>query len=315
MRTHCGRLLWMVVGSLLCACAGSSRRIGDLEDSLRSANERDLEQRRRIDDLENRLFLLEDRIDTARVASERVKPPELPVVKLQPTVASSPAPVPRRDLTADLRASGSSGDETRGEVNPSDVIYEGDAAIDVSRRPALRLNDADLARGSHTARKREVSSATPTVDAEFASARNERLGVVPLPDGRDGDGSAAPLAQYLQAHEALGAGHYDDAVARFRAFLREHPKHDYADNALYWLGECFYAQRDWKNALEQFRVVVERYPDGNKVPDAVLKAGYAYLALGDQSSARRAFEEVTRSYPRSEAARLAQAKLTEDSPR
>jgi tol-pal system protein YbgF len=104
-------------------------------------------------------------------------------------------------------------------------------------------------------------------------------------------------------------GEHDKSVAALRAFLSKYPRHDYADNAQYWLGEAFYAHKDYKEALVEFRNVIETYPRGNKVPDALLKVGYCYQALGQSDKARAVLEQVVNLYPKTEPAALAAKRL------
>src|SRR5439155_9233799 len=94
-------------------------------------------------------------------------------------------------------------------------------------------------------------------------------------------------------------------------FIKQHPTHDFADNAQYWLGECYYDQKDYPTAMREFRRVVEKYPQGNKVPDALLKVAFVHLALGSTEVGRQTLEQIVRSYPHHEAAMLAGAKLAE----
>jgi tol-pal system protein YbgF len=135
--------------------------------------------------------------------------------------------------------------------------------------------------------------------------------------GRDPAGGAARgcgqrgLDLYKRSLEALRSGRHVEAAAGFREFVKAHPNHDFADNAQYWLGECYYDQKDYPMAMREFRRVVEKYPTGNKVPDALLKVGFAHLALGSTEAGRQTLEQVVRSYPRHEAASLATAKLAE----
>jgi len=119
------------------------------------------------------------------------------------------------------------------------------------------------------------------------------------------------LDLYRRSLEALRGGRHVEAAAGFRDFLKQHPNHDFADNAQYWLAECYYDQKDYPMAMREFRRVVEKYPTGNKVPDALLKVGFAHLALGSTEVGRQTLEQVIRSYPRHEAASLATAKLSE----
>jgi tol-pal system protein YbgF len=129
--------------------------------------------------------------------------------------------------------------------------------------------------------------------------------------GADARGARAAQELYRRALDALTAGQHADAAAGFREFLRLHPAHDFADNAQYWLGECYYDLKDYQTAAREFRRVVDRYPDGNKVADALLKLGYAELALGDEPAGRGTLEKLARQFPKADAAGRAQAKLAE----
>ena len=95
------------------------------------------------------------------------------------------------------------------------------------------------------------------------------------------------------------------------AIAREHPRHDYADNALYWKGEAAYDQRNFSGALAAFTAVVERYGGGNKAPDALLKIGLCYHNLGDAANARDVLTELIAAYPGARASDIARVKLAE----
>jgi len=82
-----------------------------------------------------------------------------------------------------------------------------------------------------------------------------------------------------------------------------------ADNARYWIGECYYVQREYKQALEQFQKVLADYPEQEKVPDAMLKIGLCYVNLQEDCAAQKAFEDLLQAYPNSELGRLANEKL------
>ena len=126
-----------------------------------------------------------------------------------------------------------------------------------------------------------------------------------------GSGRETELGGYRNALEHLRAGRHDEAVLGLRTFVKKFPGHDYADNAQYWLGECFYDRKRYAEAASEFRAAVANYPLGNKAPDALLKLGYCLLAMGEQSKGRDALRQVPEAYPRTEAARLASERLAE----
>jgi tol-pal system protein YbgF len=124
-------------------------------------------------------------------------------------------------------------------------------------------------------------------------------------DGSGGQPSAldpeAPKA-YDAALALVSARKYDAALDALAAFLVKWPDHPYANNAMYWRGECYFARGDYVHAREQFAGVVDRFPAGNKAPDALLKLGMSAAKAGDPAGARDAYARLARDYPQSQAA-------------
>jgi tol-pal system protein YbgF len=107
-----------------------------------------------------------------------------------------------------------------------------------------------------------------------------------------------------EAALALARGkQYDKALQGFTAFLVRFPDHPYAENAMYWRGECFYATGAFGRAVEQFEGLVARFPYGNKASDALLKLGLAQEKAGMKEQAQKTFAELKDRYPKSDAAR------------
>ncbi len=114
---------------------------------------------------------------------------------------------------------------------------------------------------------------------------------------------------YDQAYKDLTRGNYSLALLGFREYLRRSPASDLADNAQYWTGECYYAQRDYDPAIQEFLKVQKDYPQGDKVPAALLKTGFSFLQMEDRASARRYLNQVVEQFPNSEEAVSARNKL------
>ena len=126
------------------------------------------------------------------------------------------------------------------------------------------------------------------------------------------DGSGQPRSSALDpeakpAYDAalalVNAHQYDRALDALAAFLVKYPDHPYADNAMYWRGECYFAKGDYLHASEQFEGTVTRFPAGNKAPDALLKLGMSHQKLGNPAKAKECFDRLAHAYPQSEAAR------------
>jgi tol-pal system protein YbgF len=259
--------------------------VGRLKRQLEDLRRQTDGDRHTVHELENRVFILEDKVDTAQVAHDKMeKVPRLPVVTKAP-----PAPAP-----AAAPAGGEppvDGEEAYEEPEPGPPVVirmKGKASLP-QRLPAERR-----------------SSEPPDL-----AAVDEKLPVAtvrPLPPARAADDA---MTAYKDAYAALSRHEHKTAIAAFRAFVARHPEHDYADNAQYWLGEAFYDQADYQTALVEFRAVLKRFPGGNKAPDALLKIGFCLDKLGDAGAAGDALAQVAEIYPRTDAARLASKRLDE----
>ncbi len=144
--------------------------------------------------------------------------------------------------------------------------------------------------------------------APVAAATTERA-----PTVRGDAGSLAVAgderAAYNVAFDALKAGKYDDSAQLFQSFLELYPNGVYTPNGLYWLGESYYATRNFQMAETQFRELVSRYPTHDKAAGGLLKLGLSQYGKGDVQQAEQTLADVVARYPGTDAARTAQDRL------
>lgn len=114
---------------------------------------------------------------------------------------------------------------------------------------------------------------------------------------------------YEDAMKLLEEKNYRVAIVRLKDFLRKHPQSELADNAQYWIGECYYALKEFDQAILEFNEVRLNYPKGDKAPAALLKQAFAFAELGGQVETRFIFQELVEQYPESEEAAKAKEKL------
>lgn len=129
------------------------------------------------------------------------------------------------------------------------------------------------------------------------------------PQGPRTTGNLTPRQIYDGAYQDLTRGNHGLALMGFQELLSKFPDSELADNAQYWIGESYYAQKDYRQALEEFAKTPASYPQGDKVPAALLKMGFCQQQIGDANAARNTFEKLLDDYPDSEEARLARARL------
>ena len=85
--------------------------------------------------------------------------------------------------------------------------------------------------------------------------------------------------------------------------------HDYADNALFWIGQVQFDEARFGAALATFHRVITEHPTGNKVPDALLMIGLTQAKLGRGAEGRETLARLRAMYPQTEAARKADDRL------
>jgi tol-pal system protein YbgF len=103
---------------------------------------------------------------------------------------------------------------------------------------------------------------------------------------------------YNDAFKKLQDGDYGGAERGFKAFLQSNPKHTLAGNAQYWLGETYYARRDYQNAMTAFAEGYKVYRGSPKGPDNLLKLGVTLAVLGRKPDACAVFAKFNQDYPR-----------------
>ncbi len=292
LRTSVVAVALLVIG---CATGQPATPEAELNRTVTNLRAQNTAYTRKIEELENQVFVLQAELDSRRAgappapAAEPAPPPTLPETKLKPG-HETPQPPEASDAPKSL-------------VDEAPVEYAGAAADErPGKRPLLRLWGS----GSNEPAGEIVEGTPERPRAHAAAARIESDDE---PAIKNADSSEGTLYQY--GLEQLRTGQTGEAIEAFRAFLKRYPNHEFADNAQYWLGECYYHRKDYSMALREFRRVVEKFSRGNKVPDALLKLGYSYLALGSVRPGREALTELTRNYPRHPASRLAAAKLEE----
>lgn len=127
-----------------------------------------------------------------------------------------------------------------------------------------------------------------------------------------GESLAAPTQRqdttrrlYDRVMEEFKQRDYEAAMAGFRLFIELHGQSALAANAQYWIGECQYRTRRYRDALKSFYDVVSNYPLSPKLAASTLKLGQTYTKLGDHEKARLMFDRVVEQYPESSEAEVA----------
>lgn len=122
-------------------------------------------------------------------------------------------------------------------------------------------------------------------------------------------GTASPQEIYNTAYADYTKGNYPLAILGFQEYLEKFSGSDFADDALYWVGESYYSQGKYTDAIASFEEVIRLYPQADKVPAAHLKKGLAYLESNRTAQAVVQLSALAENYPDSDEARLARERL------
>lgn len=303
----------------------------------------------RMEELEDQLFLLNDRVESHRIALQRRAYQERYAARAPQAPSRAPEssyypegngyqervvePRPQRPVRRIPLSNGQedanpySGQNYGGGTQPAAARDDGNEVViseDEFRKFAGAPRERSEPSSSSSSSKSPSSSgrvAQPDVTNEKLATTSSKKSApeASKPAAQDkpatSSAAAAPKSSGLRLYKdslaAYRAGEYGTALAGFESFLASGPKQDYVDNALYWIGECHYGLGDFSGAVKHFERVMEEQPDGNKVPDAMLKMSLALDQMGDRARAEQVLETLTQRYPMTNAAQLGAKRLAD----
>ena len=121
----------------------------------------------------------------------------------------------------------------------------------------------------------------------------------------------SPQEAYSMAYSDYLKGNYDLAIESFKLYRQQFPDSPLADNALYWIGECYFSEKKFAEAIDAFNELILTYPQGDKAAAGYLKKGISYAELGKKEEALAAFKLLIAKYPLQDEAKIAQDKIKE----
>lgn len=109
--------------------------------------------------------------------------------------------------------------------------------------------------------------------------------------------SGTMQSQYDFAFSLLKQGNYEEAGQAFQEFLQLYPQQELAGNAAYWLGESYYARKDYQRSAQIFAEGFKNYPGSSKAPDNLLKLALSFSNLGSTVEACSTLKVLGQRFP------------------
>lgn len=118
-----------------------------------------------------------------------------------------------------------------------------------------------------------------------------------------------PENLYRQALDTLKSGDTGKAREQLVRFAEQFPNNKLLPNVRYWLGETYYQEKNYEQAIVEFQRVIKEYPGKEKAAAAMLKQALSFRELGDPKSAKFILKELIDKYPHAEEIAAAKEEL------
>jgi tol-pal system protein YbgF len=174
--------------------------------------------------------------------------------------------------------------------------YKVDSLTNENRRLAQQVDALSTENRNLTARAAELET------------RLNEMAATPKPEPVAKPSTMTASTDYDGALATFHQKKFSDAIQEFEGLLNGNVREDLADNCNYWIGESYYALRQYKEAVDHFKTVLG-YNKSEKKSAAQLMIGNAYLAMGDKEAAKAAYNTLVSSYPVSSLVEKAKEKL------
>jgi tol-pal system protein YbgF len=135
----------------------------------------------------------------------------------------------------------------------------------------------------------------------------------PAPSGAAPSSAPPPSAEalYNSALQDWLTKKLDLSRQEFTQYLKYYPSTDYASNAVFYLGEIAFTEKQYAEALDHYSDVLANFPNSFKLGPALYKRGLTNIELGKKPAGINDLRDVIRRHPNTDEEKLARAKLHE----
>ncbi len=151
----------------------------------------------------------------------------------------------------------------------------------------------------------EINSRLAEVQRKFEANQMQVQTLRSVPSSASGDVDVEPDRVYSASYNDYLVGNYALAINGFQDFLTSYPDSEYADNASYYLGDCYLQQKNFEMALKFFEQTVNLFPAGDKTSAAYYKMGQIFIQQDRMEDAIATLKKIEQLFPGSTEARLA----------
>jgi tol-pal system protein YbgF len=121
--------------------------------------------------------------------------------------------------------------------------------------------------------------------------------------------AAAPTKLFQLAYGDFMKRRTAQALKGFQDYLAVYPETVKAAEAQFYVGECHFARKEWKDALSAYDAVIVKYSVSDIVPSAILQKGATLEKMGEADGALAMYETLVKKFPQKPEAESAKARI------
>jgi tol-pal system protein YbgF len=228
-----------------------------------------------------------------------------------------------QSLTAEFQVMTGRFEESRyfSEKSTAELLQNKDVLIARVKELELAISDLNTkvaeVQKTNADLKKEVQESAVKISKQVSkpeAVKKKTTKAPPSPVVKKEDSNAKIKDLYMAGYQALRGGKPEKARENFMSVLNDYPKNEYSDNARFWIGESYYKDGSYEDAILAYEDLFKNHPDSDKIPGAMLKQGLAFYSLKDQKTGKIILEKLIEKYPDSEQAKLAKKKIRKPVP-
>ena len=121
----------------------------------------------------------------------------------------------------------------------------------------------------------------------------------------------SPQEVYTMARSDYLKGNFQLAIEGFSIYKEHFAESPLVDNAMYWIGECYFSQEKYDEAISQFNELILSHPNGDKIAAAYLKKGFSLAQMERTDEALAVLKLMVSKFPLEEETKIARRKIQE----
>lgn len=284
-------------GNVLPTTNDELRRLQDMSDDERLERLEKLQNAsasyqaslvQQIQQLQNQVMVLEGQLEEAQFKVEQLEKRAVQAPQPQPSFGTVPP--------------GAASSDGEMPIDANQPLPQG--AIAPYSTETAGQNGMGTGFGGAVATTQPGTAGLPPAQADLPGARSAAGAALTPPNPNE-------LPDLDKAFQLVRGKQYDAAVKAYSQFIANYPNSSNTPTAHYWLGQVYFAKRDYGNAEKQFQTVVQRYDGHDKTDESLLKLAYIEQSKGNNAKAKQLYKDVMSRFPGRPSAQLAGKRLTQ----